>query len=76
MPRFVTGSVFEVMHVCATFGLEPDEDLGDGGIIFVTSNTGSFGSVRPVDTASDLIDHFMEAHANGECGGHHDDDLF
>jgi hypothetical protein len=71
----VCGSVFEIMHVCTVFGLEPDPELGEGGTMFVNSRSGSFGSIRPVDKASDVIDQFMEAHHNGECGGHGHDDL-
>jgi hypothetical protein len=66
------GSIFEVMHVCASLGLEPDPELGEGGVIFVHSDTGSWGSVRPVDRARDMIDHFMELQAKGgDCGHDH-----
>ena len=62
------GSIFEVMNVCQAFGLEPDPEIGEGGVIFVHSSTGSFGTMRPVDRASDYLASFM-AHMQG-----HDDD--
>lgn len=68
------GSIFEVMHVCQAFGLIPDENPGDGGVIFVQSRTGSFGSLRPVDPARDLIEHFMSEDCRNNHN--HDDDLF
>lgn len=67
------GTLFEVMHVCQTFGLIPDGEPGDSGVIFVHSDSGSFGSLRPIERARDILDHFMEQ----MHGLHdHDDDLF
>lgn len=67
----VTGSVFEIMHVCGALGLEPDPELGEGGVMFVNGRHGSWGSVRPVDRAQDILDLYMESRmGDHDCGNH------
>lgn len=66
----VVGSLPEVTQVCHMFGLVPDweslESPSDDGVVFFSSATGSFATMRPVDQAGDIIVAMMTGgHAPG-----------